>query len=700
MFKALFSFPWFFCVSLLFFSPSVFSWNNTCYSPVQMAALLSKPKKGKKTGTAGMKKSISRLERAIERLEDRINEEQGNLGQSLDKKKLNVKSSSSVAGQIRSYIESKQDGWDCDFDEVSAVLKEPPLLFQSSLLFEILGQAFIPFAVGDETEIKILIEANDNGGAGLTVGEGDPCLSKGGRLIGETCTCLHDQKPIGNREKCCEEGEVIINGECVRGEAIDCKADESFDDRAGGCVKRCSSVQGPWNASKGKCCEKGEVIINGECVRGEAIDCKADESFDDRAGGCVKRCSSVQGPWNASEEKCCEKGEVIINGKCVRIDCEADESFNVGVGGCVKRCNRGQGPWNASKGKCCEKGEVIINGECVRGEAIDCKADESFDDRAGGCVKRCSSVQGPWNASEEKCCEKGEVIINGKCVRGEAIDCKADESFDDRAGGCVKRCSSVQGPWNASEEKCCEKGEKLGANNKCVKTKKTKCREGGGDFRDGKCKCPSGKMWKNGKCDCPEWKKHPAFGSNGRVNKSFCEDYARDGSERQCKKALSRMKNLLRRLAELEKKKEKMEDALHNAEISSLSESEKKTEAGGLCFSCLKRVLNASRPSTGQQIGNMFNILAGGALGYAGYRLGRRAQVDANMLRIQDGYVPQVDYYSLMGASAGYPYLARGFHGMTRNNTPRGGWVCSPTVSPWGHRHNYQHGQGFNMMYY
>jgi len=91
--------------------------------------------------------------------------------------------------------------------------------------------------------------------------------------------------------------------------------------------------------------------------------------------------------------------------------------------------------------------------------------------------------------------------------------------------------------------------------------------------------------------------------------------------------------------------------------------------------------------------------LTGAGLGLVGYNEGRRAQWDANMMRIQQTHAPQNDYYSMMGASAGFPYMAQGFYGMTRANTPAGGWACSPTMSPFGQT-NYQYGQGINMVYY
>ena len=161
-------------------------------------------------------------------------------------------------------------------------------------------------------------------------------------------------------------------------------------------------------------------------------------------------------------------------------------------------------------------------------------------------------------------------------------------------------------------------------------------------------------------------------------------------------RALSAIKRHLNRLAKLERQKERLENLESKQEMAALTKSTSETEATGLCFDCLKRTLAASRPSTGQQIGNVLTALTGVGLGLVGYNIGRRAQMDANTLRIRDGLEAQNDYYSFMGAGAGFPYLAGGLYGMTRVNAPTGGWSCSPTVG-YGYP---QHGQGFNMRYY
>ena len=251
----------------------------------------------------------------------------------------------------------------------------------------------------------------------------------------------------------------------------------------------------------------------------------------------------------------------------------------------------------------------------------------------------------------------------------------------------------------------------------------TKCPPNTYKGDDGNCHCPTTKGFVlennnkdcvcnetiqiNGKCkpdesqneaDCPDWKKHKAFGPKGRVHSAFCNQYA--SNNRACKKSLAKIKALLKEIAELSSEAADYKKKMRELRLSAYKKSSTETEASALCFDCLKKVMHASRPTPGQNLGNIFNVLAGAGMGLIGYRAGQRAQYDLNMMRMQQGYEAQNDHYPLIGAKAGLPFMAQGIYGMTRANTPVGGWSCSPTMSPYGHSYNYQYGQGYNMGYY
>ena len=116
---------------------------------------------------------------------------------------------------------------------------------------------------------------------------------------------------------------------------------------------------------------------------------------------------------------------------------------------------------------------------------------------------------------------------------------------------------------------------------------------------------------------CPDWKKHGAFNRNGKVNSSFCDTYASD--KRACKNALAKLGRLADRWEKHQESLDKLEDQLLDIDDSENT----KTEAGGLCFDCLKRQLKANRPTAGQTFGNLASMIAGVGLGRAGYNSGR-----------------------------------------------------------------------------
>ncbi len=291
-----------------------------------------------------------------------------------------------------------------------------------------------------------------------------------------------------------------------------------------------------------------------------------------------------------------------------------------------------------------------------------------------------------------KCEEQGLKLYAGKCVSEEEYNCRVESKgrWLGPARGCKPVAAPAPKPVAAPAPKPAPVPE----------TREQKCRDSGGRFENNQCRCPEGKLEKNGKCECPDWKKHESFRNNGVVkSKSFCQDYAKN--KRKCREALKKMKNILAKISELESERAARKDELAKEKKALSVQSKKKTEAGGFCLSCLKKAIQASRPSFGQQLGNVLKIATGLGTSAIMYNVGQRAQIDANMLRMQDAYPPQSDYYALTGARAGFPFVSRGLYDMIRTNTPVGGWVCTPTVDPYGRVFSsYQQGQGFKMRYY
>ena len=178
-----------------------------------------------------------------------------------------------------------------------------------------------------------------------------------------------------------------------------------------------------------------------------------------------------------------------------------------------------------------------------------------------------------------------------------------------------------------------------------------------------------------------KWDPSDSLKSKGGVNKrEFCKKYAID--KRQCETAIERLKQRLERLAELREFEDKLQeliDELEDEEEFGDGEDEDETEASGLCFECLDELRELDRPSTGQVVGNILSIAAGGAMSYFGYQAGKSAGQRTNVLRLRGGYDP-VSHQGLSwaGASLGLPFISNGIYGLSGGNSRFGSFACGP----------------------
>lgn len=589
MFKVLLpTLKWLLLLSFIISPTFVFAYNSMCYSPVQMAALLSPPKRSVNRSSNSRAMQM-RASRAIDKIEERLDEQQGNLADSLDKDKFTEKRNE-IAKQIRRYIENDQDGWNCDSSSSSIFLPKSTLalfFFQSPLLLDAFAGFLIPAVFAD----------------------------------------------VGSAPDEETEDKVVINPNSIRQRVPDNLS-----------KTRCQIAGRTWNSTQNKCCPNGQGLSNGNCVAMDA-------------------CVESGGGLNTADGSCYCDSRYGLRKSGNRCVCLEGQSFFTAQKRCCPRNSTAQGSPGSSQCVSNEPREVLPQSQCQRMGRV-------------------------WSSAQNKCCLGNEELYNNKCVK------KCEETETRIRGICIKPATPAPEEPTPEptpvititpEEPTPEPAPEEPAPVITITPEEP---------------TPEEPTTEETSTPCPEWKKDKAFKSNGRVSSSFCDRYAKSGAKRNCKRALQKLKDLNRKLAKLEKKLERLEDQAHKDTLSSLDSSTTKTEAGGLCFDCLKKVMKASQPSTSQSVGNMLNILTGAGIGLIGYKTGKRAQQDLNMLRIQEGYEAQNDYYSLMGASAGMPYMAKGFYGMTRANTPIGGWSCSPTISPYGHSYNYQYGQGFNMGYY
>ncbi|MBC6414973.1 MAG: hypothetical protein GDA46_01080 [Bdellovibrionales bacterium] len=488
-------------------------------------------------------------------------------------------------------------------------------------------------------------------------------------------------RPKTAQELCEEQGKTLTDqNECLTQNEIK--------------QKTCESKNANLDTATGKCkCPPEHKIKSNKCVPLTKED----------------KCKAKGNPWVWDGRRCKCPNAYILDGRKCRSKTEKE------------KCEETPGKeWKS--GKCQDTAQT----ECKkRGEAW------KWNERA--CICPTPNIVDGTNCrpktEKEKCEETpGKEWKEGKCQDTDQTECKKrGEPWKWNGRECKCPSPNVTDGRKCREktekEKCEDQGKTLTDKNEClsqneIKQKDCESKNANLDIATGKCKCPaghkvkdnkcvllteedkcnerSGKKWLNGECiDCPEWKQHEAFNSNGKVKESFCMSYA--SNVKECKKALEKLQRLAKQLEKYKDRIEKEEERILGLDDS----KREKTEAGGLCFDCLKRVMQASKPSTEEIFGNLGNILLGAGQSALGYFLGREAQMDANMLRVSQGYPAENGYYAVNGISAGYPYIANGIYGLTRNNTPVGGWACTPTVNPYGHTHSHPgYGYGYKVPYY
>ena len=197
------------------------------------------------------------------------------------------------------------------------------------------------------------------------------------------------------------------------------------------------------------------------------------------------------------------------------------------------------------------------------------------------------------------------------------------------------------------------------------------------------------------------WQDDEAFGPNGRVNPSFCDEYARDIAA--CKKALKKMKDALKNLKSAQDRLADKEDDISNKQIALSSGSgEEKTESDGPCYQCLRDLWAVNRKLSGSQIfGHMASIGLGVFGSWQGFEGARRHGNRHNELLSYQGYPSEDNFgWSLAGGTMGLPYVFKGINGLAQGNAARGSFACSPTVDPYSHYYNRGPANQYPMMMY
>ena len=188
---------------------------------------------------------------------------------------------------------------------------------------------------------------------------------------------------------------------------------------------------------------------------------------------------------------------------------------------------------------------------------------------------------------------------------------------------------------------------------------------------------------------CKNWQKKKYFRRKGRVkDRAFCSDFA--SGKKNCRDAFEDIRKEIEKLSKLKKRRKKLEKSLSEWEDKkfdaqfSEDEDDSETEVGGLCIQCLSDLRRATGPSGWQRFGSGLSVALGAGLSIFGLREARRAQNSTNELLALQGMPAENNFgYSLAGLSLGYPFVARGLHGLTHGNTPN--FACNRHPSPYPH---------------
>ena len=192
------------------------------------------------------------------------------------------------------------------------------------------------------------------------------------------------------------------------------------------------------------------------------------------------------------------------------------------------------------------------------------------------------------------------------------------------------------------------------------------------------------------------------FRNNGKIEeRNFCEKYAQSSKKKDCKNSIKDLEKYYKRLSDISKLREAAEEQLESLETEQFDRDiglsdEEDVEGNPLCFECLDELRELDKPTTGQVVGNILSVAAGGALSYFGYRAGKREGRALNELRMRQGYDPTgTGGMSWAGASLGLPFMANGIYGLAGGNSRFGNYACHPGAAggataqygPFAHAH-------------
>ena len=213
--------------------------------------------------------------------------------------------------------------------------------------------------------------------------------------------------------------------------------------------------------------------------------------------------------------------------------------------------------------------------------------------------------------------------------------------------------------------------------------------------------------YEEGKCQDAPWKSKKYLKDHGVVDESFCNDFAQN--VRKCKRAIQKLEDQLQLLDNYDRNYESLDRKLAQLRLEKYSSpvrNEEKTEARGACISCLEQLHSVMQPTPEQRfarnMGHTVNLLSGIGLSIFGYNQAKQAQKSANDLRVWQGYEAENNFaYNLSGIGLGFPFISQGLNGLRQVNQQN---YCNPNLYNRGYMPQYNVGYypnytGFNRLF-
>ena len=450
------------------------------------------------------------------------------------------------------------------------------------------------------------------------------CLGPCQRRHSTKCECVLDNDSTCStssiRNGVCKDGQCKARASC---DASNCQVVDSSDPTK--CKTKCTGTQ---------VCDGGTCKARASC---DASNCQVVDSSDPTK--CKTTCTGTQ---------VCDGGTCKARASCDASNCQVVDSSDPTK--CKTTCT---GTQVCDGGTCKAQAPTCSPSTCKSEECEKCDGNTCKDKECSGnetCVKKSKGGSGQCEAPQPP--------------PSPVKDCEDDNTCEEED----KECTQT-GAGTSAVKKCISKECKDWLTwRKCGGKKLTRARS-------------SGRRVGGRSRTSRRSRDHKGYVGDICKNPSACTEITtrlnptpwNKREQGKCSKYLASLKKMQKRLEDLEKEREKIEEQLWDKRMAELA-GEEETEADTTCFDCnirrikeLRSALNPP-PSGWQILGDVLTSLGGAYVGYKGVK-------HANELRDRQGFSAQPG----LGLNLAYPFIMKGLYGGGLMGSSAS-LACSPTM--------------------